>query len=1255
MVSIEDIDEISYLAWQDVVERLNILIYEIRHLQQNIIYSLRTPYLYRVLRYEEKYLWPIEKEDSSGTSTRSKYVKRYSDIVIPFPTPFQSGKQDQIKEDEGHGDLSKFKTDLTGFVRFQWNSGRWSREQQEYYLVLCATQILKRQIIKDKAILLFEGTSVLLFMERHRLSDEIKKIDASVCRLMLLRSGIVAKISDYICRLGDFQKHFSKSQDHALQDHPRPSLQRRREQRFYASFLSRRTPQLFHELTWLLRANKDFSGVSDEANTQQSIVLHRWQHHYTSQSFTISDVHIINTSYFMPERPDFQLLIDHEAAHAILRERYNNFYFQDLEHKGEFRELIRAFIGCLTRFEFQSRTGLDEMILAKEIGADILAATIRGAAYLYALFLEIFGSDLDNVFRFGGTAEVDLDFLDTLNGTCGLYDKNRSWFLRLHVVCTWIEQVYSFKKNLHNKSAHTLETKLISSVRYMLDSMTTYLDQLAPDSLKSAKYWFALRKRFDDLIIDFPASKSVRRSIKELHEAFYHQPAPTEITTETQDESKVFYTKPLNGYDRTFLNCLFKHTAQFKHEFHDPLCSLGLGMSDTTHERIIDSPDELAKLSKLNYVPGSIFEFHHDIAWQYAMMMCQLLFKDIRKPKSTQPHAFITKINEFNTSLTQFMNPIRQAHQFALDLFLHNTEPPSILLEEICRLVLEPTSWEFNKDGPVRLLRSLAEYEKVVSWYFYTKFDPKKQIFERKEDQWILKPLYKKEQDQNDRNDNDKDKQIILEYTMGEEILKEIEKVIRNLSKESFITKYTYIEGFANTYGALPLLRVGSRFPAISQEKFILYCIQLEKLQNFFDIMGVCSSHALVLKNHLKLYRSKGKVHWSCNPDKQSRELLNDYYINLFTAFIKKPDSGGSNPGTSETKYSIPAPYLFAKVSTASVSKITSKELKHIIDEPFRPRRAEEGIFYSYAKLLGRYDFMLCAIADSKNSYKMPSFHDFPNPPNSNNFKFQEEKFLPFFLRWEMALPFKISNNTWTDPKKSWKPSNTSETSSEKVHPPIAFISLALAHGVSRIDFLYRVARPSWLQPSQPRCVEISCPDCKRFKFSNYTMCFYEDDYALLTDGWEDILFVLHGPPKHIHRAFQIQKGLYHDFQVQRTEMILAYSALKEVNESPECFDLRRIIRISDQSTLSDVYKDLETKFNKADPVVSRIPGRMDYMVHTPAQDNESINAMSSEDSLFKNVHIDRIQTDVGYRISKRCSESTTPSSSSDSKETPAP
>ncbi|MHC1699843.1 MAG: hypothetical protein AB9900_02545 [Humidesulfovibrio sp.] len=645
----------SRVAFADVLDRLEILLQETRHAQENIIYSLREPMFSRSLRLEELMLWhsDISKhilEAFMGTRPsiwfpKGEAIRIARNCTTGFPTPKKALGCIQIAQDSmlgpmqleldkhwaavrkriyervdsspGKGDphvvakeaercsglglrlalreiygwhcrtgdknfstwykergreylenlpkvlapadqpssdqgllLTALQTadllslELAQLVAKTWTRGDWSDEQKRYYYNLVALQHIKRDIVRDRLILLSEGWASLGV-------DASASSDTAVCRFMLLRSAIIARIERYIERLGDCQEMFNKSQDTGmgLSEFPHPSGERRREQRLYDAHLGNRCLSTWNEFRNFAR----YIGI--EANIPFEHIQHRWTHGFTStylpyQSDTAVrgqhrprgkdeipgkpyTVHFVNSSYFMPDRPDIQPLISHEVAHAFHRELFNGVSSTSLQRPGEFFDLLRA----LTRTVMDTQDSQGNLLLSyptpetlvDEIAADLMTGAVRGTAYLWALFLELLGKDLDEAFRVGSSTTPDPALLDHIRGYRFSAVIRGPWYLRLKVLCGWLRDINSTItfRDESLKPLTEIEQEIINGVEGLIDNLQAYIDEIGsrfddptmPSHKPEAGLWGDFGRRLQRAV---SASTIVDRAA-EWRGAFYEQ------------------------------------------------------------------------------------------------------------------------------------------------------------------------------------------------------------------------------------------------------------------------------------------------------------------------------------------------------------------------------------------------------------------------------------------------------------------------------------------------------------------------------------------------------------------------------------------------------------------------------------------------------------------------------------------------------------------------------------------------------------
>jgi len=72
---------VATLAWADAIERLDILVMEIRHIQSNITQLLRKPRLLNLLRYEEIFIWgTIGDNDEKVKGAKGQVLPDWIDL-----------------------------------------------------------------------------------------------------------------------------------------------------------------------------------------------------------------------------------------------------------------------------------------------------------------------------------------------------------------------------------------------------------------------------------------------------------------------------------------------------------------------------------------------------------------------------------------------------------------------------------------------------------------------------------------------------------------------------------------------------------------------------------------------------------------------------------------------------------------------------------------------------------------------------------------------------------------------------------------------------------------------------------------------------------------------------------------------------------------------------------------------------------------------------------------------------------------------
>ncbi|MGH8551607.1 MAG: hypothetical protein ACRERU_23980, partial [Methylococcales bacterium] len=524
-----------FLCWLDAIERLDTLLLEARHLQQNIIYVLRAPVLYQPLRYEEGMLWDkdgwkyLTDNTIESDALANRLVLRYpsfrafcenSEKVKPLNESEEGLEEDIKQSNKVIENIEETLKDLVG-------GGIWNTDQRAHYLNLRAVQDLKRHIVYDKIVLCREGLRLF--------TSPRQQPESRFSRFLILRSAILSKARTYISRLGDHLSAFAHSQDYGLSDHPRPVVQRRRDQHMYNTYLKDHCFNVAVQMSLLI------SEMSGGEKADMPLVFHRWEQDFSSHSYTFKHElgealynaadgldlqpddtkntadqdknktpyqHYINTSYWMPERPDLQSVIAHEVAHTVLREKYSDLLAQALDRRRDsFSLLLKQLNQHMDEYQLLGKTDAHSPL--REVGVDLLAAAVQGPAYLYALFLELIGFGAEDMFAVGESPDpIELRMIDHLDSAAGDFGQIRDWYFRLHMVCTWLEVIFGFRGK--NDPRYVLAMRLVAATASITDDLLEFYDRIAPPNRRTSAYWRELKDTLCQVIQNSSAAIETR-------------------------------------------------------------------------------------------------------------------------------------------------------------------------------------------------------------------------------------------------------------------------------------------------------------------------------------------------------------------------------------------------------------------------------------------------------------------------------------------------------------------------------------------------------------------------------------------------------------------------------------------------------------------------------------------------------------------------------------------------------------------------
>ena len=389
------------------------------------------------------------------------------------------------------------------------------------YQVFVALQGIKRNIVHDKLHLAWYGLrafkpssldpSVLKIVNKKRRQTigQEKRAD-----FIIARSIAAYNIREHINGLSDFYTYFEKTIDVGLQENHRPITGRRREQGMYNFMLGERARDLFIESS---RVIDTLTGKSIRGDIYRGlpVFVHRWSHAFASKNraipsftrgprvsgYTTRSNHTdnedftkqaasytaftVNTSFFMPDRPDLQPIIAHEAVHCVLLELFDQMEIPTtrLSQAGALTTFWMALIEAsrdgagIANFDKERPVDMRTEII-REMLVDTVSACVTGTGYLFALFQELCGAGTEDVVRVEtGREWADIASLrQTLESRAIYKELPFEWYFRLRLACDVAE-----KTRLPEEQT-TFSQSMIDGIRLTLDDMLVRLSIIHSDS-----------------------------------------------------------------------------------------------------------------------------------------------------------------------------------------------------------------------------------------------------------------------------------------------------------------------------------------------------------------------------------------------------------------------------------------------------------------------------------------------------------------------------------------------------------------------------------------------------------------------------------------------------------------------------------------------------------------------------------------------------------------------------------------------------
>ncbi len=1152
-------DYLYLLSWVDCLERLDMLLLEARHLQRSIIHSLRVPPLYLLLASEEARIWgegwisELDKEYDVAELAR-KWMQLY-------PTPAEVVQGRVVPEGEESED-SEILEKLQEALKSAWYGGKWGRDQKRNYHTLGVVQVLKRQILYDKLFLCDAAIKA-----RIAYATGTSELFRKKSRFMLLRMAVLARVRTYVQYLGDHKSAFNRAMDSGPQDHPRPTTERRRELGVYTDFLSDRARDLTRDMHLLLN---DLGACSKRE--QPPVVLHSWAHDFNSHQASLDDevaehasrsYHYIKTNFWMPERPDLQPIIAHEIAHGVLVDVFENLTDRGFSvAEDEFSVLLFELRNCLGEFRVPKDLGLpvkvpvDPLYLIREIACDLLAASIKGYTYLYAMFLEIIGYGLESLCDVGEN-HYNLQLIEIewpMKGGRGI-SWLRGWHLRLHLVVAWLEQIH------HHDSQCQLDDRLREGTLGVANRLSNELDQMAPEDEKdTGKVWCALRGEMVRLLTQAPVCKYVQD---------WRQRRCTDDRDENWKKGGREMPRSMRRLDWRVRDFLYRVQIAMKCEDGRPLNNWKGSSVAELDKRFRDTygvghvageydPGVAADGDSFN----ALYRHIYDIPWQCALLRAMdiFLYTDGVREKNNKNENEITQgvMKQLQFDFAQG----RELFQLALEFFLRDSD-----------------SSHHRLATAIRLVRDLGESNKGVELQGLRKWLGADEDF--KYSNSLAKELPELSR---------ADIRLCLLDNPGRYLLGEVDQVERWVSAISISGVFACITSLdAETYRKAECL-AGRKLEALLVviEEAVRDLdgdlrAEIEQLCCFLAIRHVDDdskgSHqmrffTLLLKAFGQDFSSDGA------PEQALGWKPTEGVVHMETFILGRAALAGSYSNSNEKN----------SLSLQQVLRYPG----WTYDEE-GPCRKKKTVFWQ--TLLGRYDALFLTKTRPLCRCILPWF------PSKDSDLSAEGKLTPdlkhssgrvfptFFLRQEMAIPLRFGDT------KPWDSFNNNSL--------VAMIAIVLHHRADRLDFIYQLLcgcaakHDSGDWPSNGGLHSVG----KKMK--------RDKDWAWLTDGWGDLILVFNGEMKRLEEVFSIQDELYNHFMIDRTELILSTDCLDYALSDKgqrQGFDAEVQVRLVEDRlvrNINNVFKNRildkfdvsEYRSGHARGKIFKIPGHMDFNI----------------------------------------------------------
>lgn len=1259
------------------MDRLDILSLEASHLQCNIIHLLREPDLYKPLVFEDDYIWGarrISTPDVPETNipwamiigqnrTSAKFLRALSRAwMIRYPALFYEdigsiGSEDPILPDAdtigAYVDMESRRNvyqTLQNTVRHILLSGIWSDDAKRHYDALAATQILKQHVLYDKLCLCWWAWRTFVFQED--ISGPVEWPGAQkMGRFLVLRSVTLAKVRRYVERLLVLQRQFERVLDLSLQEDPRPTASRRREQGIYSSYLSDFCRDVRDHTEALLTTLVSKSTRSGGRVSKAPLTIHQWGHDFTSSIWRLRDalgaeldeesvdkkenrkrrplaVHIdlVQTSFWMPDRPDLQTIIAHEVAHSLVVDHFGNFNSPAFDTcKDNFAALMRLINVILVTALHSSDTDTtvdqyhSERSILGEIACDFLAASVMGHAYLFALALELMGAGLESLFD-SPTNDIDLEQADYLSNTLGTPDLRFDWYLRIRLVAAWVEITDYADKD--SSLFDLLRSSVVGCADALLcDVTSTYGARGEADR----KYWRALSGELCETSSASGAARLVgewrkkrdkmgRRLENREQSAGYIDPFERRTRPFSRQVRGMLFGRYL-GMKQTN-GRIMRYVSGTVGDYVKEFDRLHLGRE---FRGALEDGDVLGGLAEERDIFGYVF----DIPWQCALMdAVDFVGSPWTNTFKTGPGVLCGDVAQWIPAL-QALSPMgRDLYQVGFEFFLRISRAPGERLADAVRLVL---AWDLAGlfEMVERQLRSHRDGDLVVeAGGLRSEFND-----------WLGEG--QKEVDPSTFVETLKRHAAMWEnaegmYTYrGDELL----QLSEDVPASSLIrVKNSLIDNDARRI----LDRIqGYKLRTLSYLLERVVKFLRDKLIQNYCIDNVCRirvnddlDKVLELLVYLRIRDQR--------PEAQSTDVLKTKYDYdtctkmLFDSFEVGRGSWPAWEMNDPAEFPATQLHVLSRISFSGCGRTVGDSNSDADQKSGLNRQANlSSIFkdkqkngtiiknqgssffssgrrrYAFVPMLGRFDFIGIQPVRMLQRRTVPEIcvSSGDNKEYVGQHVGKYRGMVPFIARREIVIPFRL-------PSKGGR--ILIESDVEGAGNVAAVLSIVLVQRSARLSFLARLLGSIAQSMSDGREVlRVVARNKRDLTISDIGSLFENNDFGFLGEGWGDVVLVFSGDvgESRLRDIFSIQKAIYGDFLVQRTELILHSDSVEVALRHPRDYAYHVVVRVKSDREIKHVAENFSEKIlaGKWGIRVLHTPGRTDFLIEPEAGGDKAI------------------------------------------------